>query len=87
MSHALKINMCLNDDDDTEVTITLYQYDYEPGRPPNFRGHPDNWTEGYGSVAYIQSYHIDNAPPGKVELTESELENLEELIIAHHEED
>ena len=86
MSNKLNIRMCLNDDDATEVTVKIYQYEYEPGKRANFRGHPDTWDSGYGSVAYIHSYHLKGAPNGKISLEEEELDRLEELIIAHHEE-
>jgi hypothetical protein len=85
MTTSLTIEMYLDDDNQTDVKILIYQYDYEPGRHPNFRGSPDNWDPGYGSVAYIHSYQIVDAPPGKHTLEESELDRLEKLIIEHHE--
>lgn len=87
MSAILKLDMYLNDDNQTDITVLIYQYDYEPGQAPNYKGHPDDWDPGYGSVAYVGSYQIKNPPPGKAVLEEGELDRLEKLIIAHHEED
>jgi hypothetical protein len=86
MPTPLEIDTFLDDDHQTEVTILIYQHHYEEGQAPELGGHPDTEDQGHDSNAEIQSYHIKNGPPGKTELSDSELERLEKLIIQHYEE-
>jgi hypothetical protein len=46
------------DENDNEKTVEV-EFNYDPGRPANLTGHPDNWTPADGIELELGPIHRD----------------------------